>query len=143
MALGDWLDKGLGSGSHRQVEYGRWQKNPLRYLALGAALAMATDLYYVFSSHRLTPYTVIGGLLNAAFLVFYVQRRRSAWFAILLLAFVPPVYWFNLAITSPHQLPSTRVICAMAFVWLGVLAFLFAIRNRYYSYLKSIAARQR
>jgi predicted RND superfamily exporter protein len=115
----------------------RAQNNPLDFPAIIAGIGLAQIAYDVIVRHHVTWWVGFVTAIDVAFLVLYFRRSKWAWFILpvwgvmILLAF-PSV--FTLGARYPLQIVVLSAAFALT-LGIGLIAWGFAIRRRYYSYI--------
>jgi len=115
----------------------RAQNNPLDFPAIFAGVGLAQIAYEVIVRHQITWRIGFVTAIDLAFLALYLRRSPRAWFILpvwgvmILLAF-PSVF------TPSDRYPLQIVVLSAAFavtLGIGLIAWGFAIRRRYYSHI--------
>jgi hypothetical protein len=112
--------------------------NPLFWFAAVAVLALAVDCYSL-ARHTLPWSSVLPAILLIAFLILYLRKSPIAWWflplwGILILVQIP--------FMSAHSEAARRAGIIFSFVFaLWLIAYSFAIRRRYYSFLEGERSR--
>jgi hypothetical protein len=115
----------------------RVDRNPLNIPAVMVATAIAQSAYDFFVRHQFTLWAVAVTAADIAFLVLYFRKSPFAWLMLpiwgaTILILLP----FVVTIADRYPLRVTVLSACLSFVLgAGFIAWGFAIRRRYYSYI--------
>jgi hypothetical protein len=124
-------------GRYQSWRAQRAQNNPLDFPAIMAGIGLAQIAYDVIVRHHATWWIGFVTAIDVAFLALYFRRSPWAWFILpvwgvmILLAF-PSVFTLGARYTS--QIVVLSAVLALT-LGIGFIAWGFAIRRRYYSYI--------
>jgi|SRR5919106_3244628 hypothetical protein len=115
----------------------RAQNNPLDFPAIVAGISLAQIAYDVIVRQHATWWIGFVTAIDVAFLALYFRRSPWAWFilpawGVIILLALPSV--FTLGTRYPLQIAVVSAVFALT-LGIGLIAWGFAIRRRYYSYI--------